>query len=86
MFKKILPPNIINRKKHGFTVPLNSWFRKEIRKVGEEYLLKKKYVEDFFNINELKKIWINHQTKRINAGTTLWSLLMFSLWYDTYLS
>ena len=86
LFKKILPPNIINRKKHGFTVPLNSWFRKEIRKVGEEYLLKKKYMEDFFNINELKKIWINHQTKRINAGTTLWSLLMFSLWYDTYLS
>jgi len=81
-FEKILPPELMNRKKHGFDVPLDKWFRHELRQMAYDYLFQKKFMNDFFNVAEIKKMWEHHQMQNANYGTSIWSLFIFSLWYE----
>jgi len=81
-FEKILPPELMNRKKHGFDVPLDKWFRNDLRQMAHDYLFQKKYMNDFFKVAEIKKIWEHHQMQNANYGTSLWSFFVFSLWYE----
>jgi asparagine synthase (glutamine-hydrolysing) len=83
-FKKVLPPGIIHRRKHGFTVPLERWFREELRTLAGEYLLGAELAE-FFDPGYLRGIWTAHQEGKADHGTLLWSLLSFALWQREYL-
>jgi len=83
-FQKVLPPTIINRRKHGFTVPLGDWFRHDLRLLAEEHLLAQE-MSEFFSTAYLKRLWSEHQDKKVDHGTLLWSLLSFSLWQREYL-
>lgn len=83
-FNKVLPPGIIHRRKHGFTVPLGEWFRQDLREMAQEHLLGQEMAE-FFNHAYLQRLWSEHQEKREDHGTLLWSLLAFSLWQKKYL-
>lgn len=83
-FRKVLPSSIINRRKHGFTVPLGDWFRHDLRLLAEEHLLAQEMAE-FFSTAYLKRLWSEHQEKKADHGTLLWSLLSFSLWQREYL-
>jgi asparagine synthase (glutamine-hydrolysing) len=85
-FEKILPSELMNRKKHGFDVPLDEWFRTELREMAHDYLFQKNYMNDFFNVPEIKKIWGKHQTQKTNSGASLWSLFIFSLWYEEFIN
>jgi asparagine synthase (glutamine-hydrolysing) len=81
-FKRILPEEILKRKKHGFDVPLNRWFQNELKEISEESLFNNKKLEFFFNIDFLKHLWIEHQKNKINHGTIFWTALIFSLWLE----
>ena len=83
-FEKILPHELMTRKKHGFDVPLDNWFRMDIKEMSHNYLFQKEYMNEFFNVSKMKIIWDKHQTKRANYGTNLWSLFIFSLWYEMF--
>ena len=39
-FRQYLPPELYNRPKHGFEIPLLDWFRKELRSMITDDLLK----------------------------------------------
>ncbi len=84
-FRKILPGGTLRRKKHGFTVPLDRWFRQELRTITEESLLRNGYIGEYFSESRLAGIWQEHQSGRKNHGTLLWSLLNFALWHDAYI-
>jgi asparagine synthase (glutamine-hydrolysing) len=83
-FNKVLPPSIIHRRKHGFTVPLGDWFRQDLRSMAEAHLLREGMAE-FFSPVYLRRLWNEHQEKKEDHGTLLWSLLSFSLWQREYL-
>ena len=38
-FRDLVPPEILRRRKHGFVVPLNRWFRKDLRIMLEDLVL-----------------------------------------------
>lgn len=85
-FDNILPDEILYRKKMGFSVPLAHWFRTELKDLTYHYLFyNNSGLQFFFNMNEIKKLWNNHQSKKHNFGIQLWILLMFELWYKKYL-
>ena len=91
IFKKsletLLPEKIIYRKKKGFTVPLESWFKKELKEYTEDILLSSVSLErGFFNAKYLKQMWNNHQKGYGDSATNLWALLMFELWYRRFIS
>jgi len=82
-FKGILPNELMHRKKHGFEVPLDSWFKNELHDMAKEALLSNEKLSTFFNVRKVEEIWGDHQSGRVGHGTLLWTLFVFSLWLET---
>ena len=59
-FRDILPPELYNRPKKGFEVPMLKWLRKEMKSTIKDDLLSEKFVREqgifeYDEINKLKK-------------------------------
>ncbi len=83
-FSQLLPESILSRPKHGFTVPLDSWFRKDLKTFAETILLQQKSLAEYLEPSGVKSLWQEHQNKKANHGTVLWSLLVLALWQKEY--
>lgn len=81
-FAKILPHEVLYRKKHGFDAPINNWFRNELKEMAETAFFKTERVAEYFQIPFLKELWSQHQTGRAQNGTLLWTLFVFILWLE----
>ena len=84
-FGRLLPESILNRPKHGFTVPLDAWFRGELKPLAEQCLLSQPSMAEYLDLAAVQRIWLDHQEKKTDHGTLLWSLLMLALWQREYL-
>lgn len=84
-FGTFLPSHILHRPKHGFTVPLDTWFRNELRELATENLFNDQIMGSYFSIRRLEELWQEHQHGKMNHGTLLWMLLVFSLWHKEYM-
>jgi asparagine synthase (glutamine-hydrolysing) len=86
IFKKAMAPilksEIIARKKQGFAVPLDRWFRKELREVAHAALFASD--DGVLNPRFLKKIWDQHQKNQYDRSAHLWSVLMYRKWRETF--
>jgi len=84
-FKDYLPDDILYRKKMGFSVPLASWLRTELKEITEERLLNRTDgLSRFFKPEQIAKLWHEHKTEKKDHATVLWSMLMFQMWWDRY--
>ncbi len=90
IFKKtmepLLPRATLYRKKRGFVVPLAGWFRDGIKEMGRQVLLDDSSAgSGLFEPACLERLWRDHQSGRRNYATHLWTVLMFELWYRTFM-
>jgi asparagine synthase (glutamine-hydrolysing) len=83
-FSRLLPGGILNRPKHGFTVPLDAWFRGELKTLAERCLLYRASLAEYLNPATVQRVWNEHQENKAQHGTLLWSLLMLALWQQEY--
>ena len=88
-FKKELPEEIYNRPKHGFEVPLLSWFQNELRSTIENDLLSDNFIEEqgIFNVTatkELKQQLFSNDPGEAQATT--WALIVFNTWWKKYMA
>jgi asparagine synthase (glutamine-hydrolysing) len=83
-FSRLLPERILNRAKHGFTVPLDNWFRSDLKAFAERILLHYDQLAEYLDPCGVQVLWQQHQTQKANHGTVLWSLLMLALWQREY--
>ena len=84
-FSKILTHDILYRKKMGFSVPLASWFRNEIKNQAELILLNATDgLPAYFKMDHVEDVWQQHQNKVRDYSTELWSMLMFQMWHNRY--
>ncbi|MFN2509387.1 MAG: asparagine synthase (glutamine-hydrolyzing) [Chthoniobacterales bacterium] len=83
----LLPANLLQRRKHGFNVPLDAWFRNGARSHLESVLsaarLKRR---GLFDPAEVSKLLHRHGAAEINASNRLYALLVFETWAEKYLS
>jgi asparagine synthase (glutamine-hydrolysing) len=85
-FKPLLPDGILYRKKMGFSVPLASWFRHEIKDLAHDYLFTKSQgIQQFFDMQVVQDLWQQHQSQKADHATVLWSMLMFQMWWFRYM-
>lgn len=81
-----LPDTILYRKKQGFEVPLDRWFRTDLKPLVQETLLSSKSLQrGFFAPERVQTMWRQHQSGQRNFGTNFWTLLMFELWYQRFM-
>jgi len=85
-FSDLLPDEILYRKKMGFSVPLADWLRNEIKPLAERKLFNSSGgLCDYFKVNDIKKLWDQHQSGKRDFSIPLWSMLMFQMWWDNYM-
>jgi asparagine synthase (glutamine-hydrolysing) len=86
-FASLLPSDILYRKKMGFSVPLANWLRNELKATAEEKLfLSGNGLSNYFKLNEINNIWLEHQHGVKDHSAALWSLLMFEIWWQKYIA
>jgi asparagine synthase (glutamine-hydrolysing) len=63
-----LPSEIVNRPKHGFTLPFEHWLRAEMKPLVEETLSRGDDAQSFLSSSAVTSVW-----NRFLAGQTSWS-------------
>ncbi|MGD8452059.1 MAG: asparagine synthase (glutamine-hydrolyzing) [Phycisphaerae bacterium] len=77
----LLPPEILNRPKMGFGVPIGEWFRGELRDLVEETILgPHALARRVFRGEWLEGLAAAHLSGQANHEHALWALLMLELW------
>ncbi|MDP2683947.1 MAG: asparagine synthase (glutamine-hydrolyzing) [bacterium] len=77
----LLPKEIINKKKQGFSTPDGSWYRgKSINYIKNIILDKKSLSRNYFNPKYIKNIIDEHSAGKVNHRLLIWSLLSFEWW------
>lgn len=85
-FSKFLPEEILGRKKMGFSIPIDKWFRYDLRDFAYELLLRNnKEIDQFFNKKFIASILSSHISGKKNNGNLLWLLVNFIIWYNTFI-
>lgn len=80
-FRDMLPSELFNRKKHGFGVPLNHWFRHQLRPYVEDTLLLTNARSNIYlDQNCIRTLYYEHVSGMREHGYKLWTLLNFELW------
>jgi asparagine synthase (glutamine-hydrolysing) len=84
-FAKMLPEEIIKRKKAGFPVPYESWLRGELKKKVEEVLLSERSLaRGYFQKAEVRRlVAANADTGRF--AKEIFCLLVLELWHRAFL-
>jgi asparagine synthase (glutamine-hydrolysing) len=79
--RNILPSQILDRRKMGFLVPLDKWFREELKGMFEERVLSKDaFIGEFFNSNTVRQWWTQHQRGDRDYSRQLWAILVLECW------
>ena len=80
-FREFLPPELENRPKTGFGVPLDHWFRGPLKKTIQDALLDPKSpAAEYFNPAFVRRMLDEHLAGKFDHAYRLWSLLVFYQW------
>ncbi len=80
--KQLLPRHIIERKKVGFRVPVNEWFRGPMRGYLQEHLQGAgSKTREYYNPAVLDAMIAEHLDGRQNREKVLWTLLNLEVWH-----
>jgi asparagine synthase (glutamine-hydrolysing) len=80
-FDDILPTALKQAPKKGFGVPLEAWFRNELRDICRDLLLAPSArLRSYVSQDYVRTLVDDHQAGRANHGHRLWTLLTFERW------
>jgi asparagine synthase (glutamine-hydrolysing) len=80
-FRNALPRQLWARKKHGFTVPLDHWFRNELCNEVKELILSPEAASRLYvNQGAVRALLHEHVSGLGQHGKRLWLLLNFEIW------
>src|SRR5204863_981184 len=80
-FSDLIPEDIDRRPKTGFGVPLDAWFRGELREYVRDTLLASSAASRaYLKPAAVQALVDDHQQGRANLGHRLWTLVCFERW------
>jgi asparagine synthase (glutamine-hydrolysing) len=82
----LLPPEILRGPKRGFSAPVALWLRGRLKAYAEDLLLRSpRGLPEFFRPEAIRLLWEAHQSGRKNHAVRLWALLVFEVWFRTWM-
>jgi asparagine synthase (glutamine-hydrolysing) len=85
-FADLLPPSIQTRKKMGFGVPIDHWFRTDLKPLLHDILLDETArSRGVFDPDNVRTLVEEHTSGQFDHAYRLWSLLCCELWFRTYI-
>lgn len=83
--RRFLPAAILDRPKMGFRVPVNEWFRGDMRDYLCDHLLgSDSKTSTYYRRDALTRIVAEHVNGRHNHEKLWWCLLNLELWHREY--
>lgn len=81
-----LPSAVKKKPKLGFSMPVATWLRNELKSAVEEVIFdKNRETSSFLHEHKVKQLWKEHQSKSMDHSVFLWGLMMLGLWEKAYL-
>jgi len=86
LLARYMPESLFERPKMGFGVPIDRWFRGELKEMLLDYLSPKRLKEEgLFEPNLVQEKIKEHLSGEINHQYRLWTLLMWEMWRERWL-
>ena len=83
LLSRHLPPELIDRPKMGFSIPLARWLREPLRDWAETLLGESRLRDEgFFHPEPIRRMWAEHLSGRHNRQYYVWAVLMFEAWLE----
>lgn len=85
-FKALLPHQTLHFRKKGFGVPVDYWFKNQLRPALEA-LLSKDFIEKqgIFQFDRVESLLQEHLSGKANHKGQLWNLFVFQKWHQQHL-
>lgn len=80
--KRYLPAEIVDRRKVGFRVPLDQWFRSDLRDNVWDRLTGGSFVGQTLDREVVRDILRRHDSGRFNEESRIWTLLSLEVWHE----
>ena len=83
--RRYLPAEIVDRRKVGFRVPLDAWFRTSLRdSVRDRLTGSGSFVADTFDRRAISDILDRHESGTFNEEIRIWTLMSLEVWHETF--
>lgn len=76
---KRLPPQIVEQKKSGFTIPAADWLRGQLTEMAHATVFSEG-IYDYLNPELLRRLWDEHQSSARDHSVFLWAVMSLGLW------
>jgi asparagine synthase (glutamine-hydrolysing) len=84
--REILPERVLRKRKHGFSVPIDPWFRGRLQSYVQDILLDSKTLNrGLFKRKTIERLFHDHLRGKEVYDTHLWLLLNFELWHRRFM-
>ena len=81
VLERHVPRELTKRPKMGFGVPLDHWFRQELKELTHDVLLDGTAAQrGFFRQDVVERLVTEHESQQADHCYRLWSLLVLELW------
>jgi asparagine synthase (glutamine-hydrolysing) len=85
-FGKLLPEEILNKPKSGFSIPLARWFKNELNGLLHDYLMDHRAKQrGLFQHRYVSRIVREHETGVRLWHNRLWALLVLEMWFRKFI-
>ena len=83
---RLVPKEVLYRKKMGFGVPITHWLRGELKGFMQENLLSEKFAgRGIIKAEVVEKLVNEHIKAEKDHVWQLWTLLMLELWFQRFI-
>jgi asparagine synthase (glutamine-hydrolysing) len=80
-FRDLVPAELLNRRKHGFGVPVDRWFGDQLKDFAEQILLRPdSRIREYLSQEAVRRLFDEHVRGIAHHGHRLWTLVNLELW------
>ncbi len=84
LLDKYVPRSLMDRPKMGFSVPLNDWFKNELKSWSVEYINADLCNSLGISPEAIATAWDDHQKGRADNANALWTFITFARWHEKF--
>lgn len=83
--RRYLPSEVVDRKKVGFRVPLDAWFRSKLRdSMWDRLTGRDSFVGQTFDRQAVRSLLERHESGTFNEEGRIWTLMSLEVWHETF--